>query len=168
MSQSQRTLNMLRPCRINPKLSADAFLEGQHDYNAVPFPPLRWQMLNFEGPDHRSSWGSMRWRGSVWDPQRKTTCDTGDGSQQQEPSGYQTQWCSFHSDDTRMTSQRPQHSNRWYRRQQKLSAIVSERWQQTTQHTRTCPISLACNKCLTSSTQQRKKLQTPRCRKDRG
>ena len=40
VEQSQRTLNMLRPCRINPKLSADAFLEGQHDYNAVTFLPL--------------------------------------------------------------------------------------------------------------------------------
>ena len=39
VAQSQRTLNMLRTCRINPKLSADAFLEGQHNYNAVPFPP---------------------------------------------------------------------------------------------------------------------------------
>ena len=39
VAQSQRTLNMLRPCRINPKLLADAFLEGQHDYNAVTFPP---------------------------------------------------------------------------------------------------------------------------------
>ena len=42
VAQSQITLNMLRPCRINPKLSADVFLEGQHDYNAVPFPPLGW------------------------------------------------------------------------------------------------------------------------------
>ena len=49
VEQSQRTLNMLRPCRINPKLSADAFLEGQHDYNAVPFPQLGWRMLIFEG-----------------------------------------------------------------------------------------------------------------------
>ena len=40
VAQSQRTLNMLQPCIINPKLSADAFLEGQHNYNAVPFPPL--------------------------------------------------------------------------------------------------------------------------------
>ena len=39
VSQSQRTLNMLRPCRINPKFSADAFLEGQHYYNTVPPPP---------------------------------------------------------------------------------------------------------------------------------
>ena len=39
VAQSQRTLNILRPCRINPKLSADALLEGQHNYNDVPFPP---------------------------------------------------------------------------------------------------------------------------------
>ena len=56
VAQSQRTLNMLQPCRINPKLSADAFLEGQHDYNTVPSPPLGWRMLIFEGPDQRSSW----------------------------------------------------------------------------------------------------------------
>ena len=55
--QTQRTLNMVRLCRINPKLSADAFLEGQHDYNAVPFSPLGWRMLIFEGPDQQSSWG---------------------------------------------------------------------------------------------------------------
>ena len=40
VAQPKRTLNILRPCRINPKLPADAFLEGQHDYNAVPPPPL--------------------------------------------------------------------------------------------------------------------------------
>ena len=56
-AQSQRTLNMLRPCKINPKLSADAFLEGQQDYNAVTFPPLGGRMLIFEGPEKRSSWG---------------------------------------------------------------------------------------------------------------
>ena len=57
LEQSQRTLNMLIPCRINPKLSADAFLEGQKDYNAVPFPPLGWRMLIFGGPEKRSSRG---------------------------------------------------------------------------------------------------------------
>ena len=55
--QTQRTLNMMRPCRINPNLSADDFLEGQHDCNAVPFPPLGRRMLIFEGTDQRSSWG---------------------------------------------------------------------------------------------------------------
>ena len=48
---------MMRTCRINPKLSEDAFLEGQHDYNSGPFPPLGWRMLIFEGPDQRFSWG---------------------------------------------------------------------------------------------------------------
>ena len=28
VEQSQRTLNMIRLCQINPKFSADAFLEG--------------------------------------------------------------------------------------------------------------------------------------------
>ena len=57
MAQAQRTLNIIRSYRIKPKLSADAFLEGQHDYNAVPLPPLGWRMLIFEGPEKRSSWG---------------------------------------------------------------------------------------------------------------
>ena len=48
---------MLRPCRINPQLSTDAFLEGQHDYNAVPFPPLGWRMLMLKGPGQGPSWG---------------------------------------------------------------------------------------------------------------
>ena len=110
----------------------------------------------------------MGLRASVWALQRKTTDATQDESQQQEQSGYQTQWCSFHREDTRITSQRTQHRKRWYRRQQKLSATVSERWQQITKHTRICPISLADKKCLTSSIQQRKNLQTTRRRKDRG
>ena len=31
VEQSQGTFNILRPCQINPKWSADVFLEGQHD-----------------------------------------------------------------------------------------------------------------------------------------
>ena len=34
-----------------------AFLEGQHDYNAVSFPPLGCRMLIFEGLDQSSAWG---------------------------------------------------------------------------------------------------------------
>ena len=58
--QTQRTLNMMRPFRINPKHSAESFLEGHHDYNSVPFPPLGWRMLIFEGPDQRIHWVSMQ------------------------------------------------------------------------------------------------------------
>ena len=78
MEQSQRTLNMLRPCRINPKFSADAFLEGQHNYNAVPFPPLGWRMLIFEGPEKRSLWGFHGVEGfSVGPAERNYRCYKG-------------------------------------------------------------------------------------------
>ena len=78
VAQSQRTLNMLRPCRINPKLSADAFLEGQHNYNVVLFPPLEWRMLKFEGPEKRSSWGFHGVEGfSVGPAEKNCRCYTG-------------------------------------------------------------------------------------------
>ena len=78
VEQSQRTLNMLRPCRINPKLSADAFLEGQHDYNAIPFPPLGWRIVIFEDPEKRSSWGFHGVEGfSVGPAEENYRCYTG-------------------------------------------------------------------------------------------
>ena len=54
--QAQHTLNMLRPTRINPRLSAFAFLEGMHSYDAVPFTPPGWKVLVYEDPTRRSSW----------------------------------------------------------------------------------------------------------------
>ena len=69
VAQSQRTLNMLLPCRINPKLSTDIFLEVQHDYNTVTFPPLGWRIMIFEGPEKCHNGASMGWRASVWAPQ---------------------------------------------------------------------------------------------------
>ena len=32
-------------------------MEGQHNYNAVPFPPLGWRMLILKGPEKISSCG---------------------------------------------------------------------------------------------------------------
>ena len=78
MAQSQRTLNMLQTCRINPKLSADAFLEGQHDYKAVPVPPLGWRILIFEGPEKKSSLGFHGVEGfSVGPAEKNCRCYTG-------------------------------------------------------------------------------------------
>ena len=39
LQQSEMTLNLLRVARCNPKLSAYAYLEGQHDYNQTPLSP---------------------------------------------------------------------------------------------------------------------------------
>ena len=37
--QCKKTLNMMRPTHINPKISADTYLQGFHEFNRVPFPP---------------------------------------------------------------------------------------------------------------------------------
>ena len=39
IQQLQDTLNMLRNSRVHPKLSAFHVLEGQHDFNRMPFGP---------------------------------------------------------------------------------------------------------------------------------
>ena len=59
-------------------MSADAFLEGQHNYNVVLFPPLGWRMLKFEGPEKRSSWGFHGVESfSVGPAEEKYRCYTG-------------------------------------------------------------------------------------------
>ena len=53
-------------------------MEGQHDYNAVPFPPLGWRMLIFEGPEKRSSWDFHEVEGFGMGPaEKKYRCYTG-------------------------------------------------------------------------------------------
>ena len=36
--QCEKTLNMMRPTHINPNISADTYLQGNHDFNRVPLP----------------------------------------------------------------------------------------------------------------------------------
>ena len=39
--QCEKILNMMRPTHINPKISADTYIQGIHDFNRVPLnPPL--------------------------------------------------------------------------------------------------------------------------------
>jgi hypothetical protein len=40
LEQAEHTLNMMRPSRITPKVSAYAYLYGMHNYNANSFAPL--------------------------------------------------------------------------------------------------------------------------------
>ena len=63
VKQGKWSLNMLRPSRINPKISTATWLEGQHSYNAVPFVPPGWEILCFEDPDDRGSWSPHGVRG---------------------------------------------------------------------------------------------------------
>ena len=54
--QAVITLNLLRPSRIYPKLSAYACIFGQFDYNHAPMAPLGTKVLVHEKPKQRGSW----------------------------------------------------------------------------------------------------------------
>ena len=42
------TLNLLRPSRVNPKLSAEEYLNGVFDYNKTPIIPPGYRVLIYE------------------------------------------------------------------------------------------------------------------------
>jgi hypothetical protein len=54
--QANITLNLLRPSRINPQLSAYAQVYGAFDYNKTPLAPPGIKILSHVLPDNRKSW----------------------------------------------------------------------------------------------------------------
>ena len=58
------TLNLLRPSKLNPTLSAYAQLHGAFDFNRAPLAPPGCRSLIYKSPQHRASWnakGLDRW-----------------------------------------------------------------------------------------------------------
>ena len=51
------TLNLMRPSRRNPRLSAHADLDGPFDYNAHPLAPPGCRAIAYEAADQRQTWG---------------------------------------------------------------------------------------------------------------
>ena len=56
LPQAETTLNLLRRSRLNPKLSAHAFLFGQFDYNKTPIIPPGTKILVHKKTENRGSW----------------------------------------------------------------------------------------------------------------
>ena len=56
--QAELTLNLMRGSRLNPKLSAWAQVKGPFDFNRTPIAPPGMNVLVYEDPDHRGSWGA--------------------------------------------------------------------------------------------------------------
>ena len=54
--QATTTLNLLRPSRINPRLSAEAQLNGAFDFNRSPLAPPGTRILVHETPANRGTW----------------------------------------------------------------------------------------------------------------
>ena len=58
IDQAVITLNLLRPARINPALSAYAYLFCMFNYSATPLAPPGIKCQIHEKPNQRQSWGS--------------------------------------------------------------------------------------------------------------
>jgi len=56
LPQAEITLNLVRPCRYNPKLSAYEALEGSFSYNRTPLAPLGAKIIAHDTPQQRASW----------------------------------------------------------------------------------------------------------------
>ena len=56
LPQAEMTLNLLRSSRLNPKLSAHAFLFGQLDYNKTPIVPPGTKVLVHKKTKDRGTW----------------------------------------------------------------------------------------------------------------
>jgi hypothetical protein len=56
IDQCTQTLNLMRPSRINPRLSAEAQLNGAFDYNKTPLAPPGTKVLIHETPNRRRTW----------------------------------------------------------------------------------------------------------------
>lgn len=56
--QATTTLNLLRPSRINPRLSAEAQLNGAFDFNCTPFAPPGTRVLVHEKVGNRRTFAS--------------------------------------------------------------------------------------------------------------
>ena len=54
--QAELTLNLLRPSRIQPKLSAYCLLNGHFDYNRTPIAPPGTKVIIHEKPKQRGTW----------------------------------------------------------------------------------------------------------------
>jgi hypothetical protein len=56
IDQCTQTLNLMRPSRMNPRLSAKAQLNGAFDYNKTPLAPTSTKVLIHETPNRRRTW----------------------------------------------------------------------------------------------------------------
>jgi len=64
LKQAEMTLNMVRPCRINPRMSAYTSLEGEFNYNNTPLAPLGSMIIAGDSASTRTSWaphGTKAW-----------------------------------------------------------------------------------------------------------
>ena len=70
VEQAEITLNLLRPSRINPRLSAYEQIHGRFDFNRTPLAPPGIKVLAHVWPEDRTSWGVRAFEGFYIGPAR--------------------------------------------------------------------------------------------------
>ena len=56
IEQANITINLLRASRVNPKVSAWAYLNGHFDFNRTPLAPVGMKCIIYEDPKTRGTW----------------------------------------------------------------------------------------------------------------
>ena len=57
LPQAELSLNLLRSARLNPKLSAHAYLFGTFNFERTPLAPPGTRVVVYDRPENRPSWG---------------------------------------------------------------------------------------------------------------
>ena len=70
VEQAEISLNLLRPSRINPRLSAYEQIHGRYDFNRTPLAPPGMKVLAHVRPEDRTSWGVRAFEGFYVGPAR--------------------------------------------------------------------------------------------------
>ena len=56
INQTNLILNLMRPSRLNPRMKAEAMMNGPFDFNCTPIAPLGSKVLVHEKPVVRGTW----------------------------------------------------------------------------------------------------------------
>lgn len=56
LNQAELTLNLLRAARVNPALSAWAYLIGQFDFAKTSLAPPGTELVSHDKPNHQPTW----------------------------------------------------------------------------------------------------------------
>jgi hypothetical protein len=72
LPQASTTLNFLRTSRLNPRLSSEAHLNGNLDFNRTPLAPLGTRVIVHETPEKTVLLGHSRTRRMVSGPRSRT------------------------------------------------------------------------------------------------
>ena len=71
LPHAKLTLNISRPSRLNPRISANTLINGEFDFDKIPLAPAGCKVILHDGTEHRPSWANHGSRGFYIGPALK-------------------------------------------------------------------------------------------------